>query len=77
MSTVESVSLPLLPAGDQTDVSVEMLSPAELGIYQSRWVCTSPAGVPFGGGIQEFIRVFLWANFSFNGYRSHLVYYNG
>lgn len=39
---------PLAP-GKEVNVSIEMVSPAEKGIYQSRWQLNTSSGIPFGG----------------------------
>ncbi|VDN19409.1 unnamed protein product [Gongylonema pulchrum] len=39
---------PLAP-GWEIDISIEMVSPAEKGIYQSRWQLNTESGIPFGG----------------------------
>lgn len=41
--------------GDEGDVSVEMISPNERGIYQSRWQMNTPQGMPFGGTINTLL----------------------
>ncbi|VDN03395.1 unnamed protein product [Thelazia callipaeda] len=38
-----------LPPGKEINVSIEMVSPAANGIYQSRWQLNTSSGIPFGG----------------------------
>ncbi|MFH4979385.1 hypothetical protein AB6A40_006094 [Gnathostoma spinigerum] len=47
---------PLAP-GEEVNVSVEMISPAEKGIYQSRWQLNTSSGIPFGESIWCIITV--------------------
>lgn len=43
------MSVAALGAGECTDVSVEMLSPAEPGLYSSKWRMSTTQGNFFGG----------------------------
>ncbi|TMS36657.1 hypothetical protein L596_003767 [Steinernema carpocapsae] len=43
--------VPSLQAFEMGDISVEMVSPAAKGIYQSRWQLNTVAGIPFGESI--------------------------
>uniref|UniRef100_A0A1I8A3I7 N_BRCA1_IG domain-containing protein n=1 Tax=Steinernema glaseri TaxID=37863 RepID=A0A1I8A3I7_9BILA len=49
--------VPSLQARQMGDVSVEMVSPPEKGIYQSRWQLNTAAGIPFGESIWCIIMV--------------------
>uniref|UniRef100_A0A0M3HRS2 N_BRCA1_IG domain-containing protein n=2 Tax=Ascaris TaxID=6251 RepID=A0A0M3HRS2_ASCLU len=46
-----------LRAGEEGNVSVEMMSPAMRGIYQSRWQLNTSSGIPFGESIWCIITV--------------------
>jgi next-to-BRCA1 protein 1 len=48
LSKVGAVSVPALPAGEEVDVAVEMVAPAEAGHYVSNWRLTGPRGYKFG-----------------------------
>ena len=39
----------VLEAGAVTDVSVDMASPCNTGIYQGQWRMQTPTGLYFGG----------------------------
>ena len=38
-----------LQPGAVTDVSVDMVSPSAIGIFQGQWRMTTPTGLYFGG----------------------------
>ncbi|VDK47038.1 unnamed protein product [Anisakis simplex] len=46
-----------LRAGEEGNVSVDMMSPAAKGIYQSRWQLNTSNGIPFGESIWCIITV--------------------
>jgi len=48
MAKVGAVSVPALPAGEEVDIAVEMVAPAEPGHYISHWRLSSPRGHKFG-----------------------------
>ncbi|VDO34382.1 unnamed protein product [Onchocerca flexuosa] len=54
--TTRSWIQPLAP-GKEINVSIEMVSPAERGIYQSRWQLNTSSGIPFGESIWCIIAV--------------------
>lgn len=43
------VSVPALNAGEVTDISVNMNSPPDPGMYESKWRMVNPSGSYFGG----------------------------
>ena len=43
------VSIPTLNPGEVTDISVNMSSPPEPGMYESKWRMVNPSGSYFGG----------------------------
>lgn len=45
------VLAPTLNPGETTDISVDMKSPAEPGMYESMWRMVTPSGSYFGGNI--------------------------
>lgn len=49
MTPCEAVDVPCVVPGGEADISVDMVSPSEPGIYQSRWQLNSPQRVPIGG----------------------------
>ncbi|KAK4323865.1 hypothetical protein Pmani_005502 [Petrolisthes manimaculis] len=51
------VSVSPLAAGQVADVSVEMVSPAETGLYSSKWRMTTPQGNFFGDNIWVIVQV--------------------
>lgn len=55
MCHTERVVVEALNPGDNTDVSVEMLSPQKSGIYQGQWKMCTATGNVFGGNISEMI----------------------
>jgi hypothetical protein len=51
MSAPASIPMPReVPAGETVDISVELVSPAEAGIYQSLWKLRNDKGQTFGVG---------------------------
>jgi hypothetical protein len=48
LAKVGSVAVPALGAGEEADVSVEMVAPAEAGRFVSNWRLTGPRGYKFG-----------------------------
>lgn len=54
LADVDHVDVEALKAGEMTDVSLAMTSPAKQGVYQSRWRLFTGAGLPFGGNIFKF-----------------------
>uniref|UniRef100_A0A1I8EPU2 N_BRCA1_IG domain-containing protein n=2 Tax=Wuchereria bancrofti TaxID=6293 RepID=A0A1I8EPU2_WUCBA len=54
--TTRSWIQPLAP-GKEANVSIEMVSPLERGIYQSRWQLNTNSGIPFGESIWCIITV--------------------
>lgn len=57
LSDVQSVSVPALPAGEEVDVAVNMVSPADAGHYVSNWRLTGPRGYKFGHRVWADITV--------------------
>ncbi|CAJ0947041.1 unnamed protein product, partial [Mesorhabditis belari] len=57
MTPCEVVDVPCVVPGGEADVSVEMVSPSDPGIYQSRWQLNSPQRVPIGESIWCIISV--------------------
>jgi len=55
--TPDSVNVPPLNPGCQTEVSINMASPATSGLYQSRWTLVTSRGAPFGDSIWCIIPV--------------------
>uniref|UniRef100_A0A0N5AEY4 N_BRCA1_IG domain-containing protein n=1 Tax=Syphacia muris TaxID=451379 RepID=A0A0N5AEY4_9BILA len=58
-SVLKSSVQPLGP-GEEGNISVEMMSPAKKGIYQSRWQLNTSLGIPFGESIWCIITVDDW-----------------
>lgn len=52
-----SISVPALAAGASSNFSVQMTSPAEVGIYESQWRIATPNGVFFGDPIWSIVNV--------------------
>merc|ERR1712037_444483 len=52
-----SVEVPELQAGETTQVSVNMMSPEETGLYESRWSLVTERGAHFGDTIWCIIPV--------------------
>lgn len=48
MAKVGTVTVPALPAGEEVDIAVEMVAPAEPGHYVSHWRLSSLRGYKFG-----------------------------
>lgn len=46
---VERVPVAPLPPGTCTEISLQMTSPAQPGVYQSKWRMITPTGSYFGG----------------------------
>nr|XP_039273589.1 protein ILRUN-like isoform X2 [Styela clava] len=57
MGTIDSVSVPTVPAGQTTDISINLRSPVEPGVYQGRWRMYNTTGTPFGDIIWVIISV--------------------
>lgn len=57
MGTIDSVSVPTIAAGQSTDISVDLRSPTDPGIYQGRWRMYNSMGTPFGDIIWVIISV--------------------
>lgn len=57
LATSATVPVPALPAGEEVDIAVEMVSPAEPGHYVSNWRLSSPRGYKFGHRIWADINV--------------------
>ncbi|CAJ0564977.1 unnamed protein product, partial [Mesorhabditis spiculigera] len=57
MCLLDCVEVPPLAPNGELDVSVDMLSPNEPGIYQSRWQLNSPQKIPIGESIWCIIAV--------------------
>lgn len=51
------VAVQAIPAGETSDVSIEMLSPAETGIYSSKWRMCTATGNYFGDTIWVIVQV--------------------
>ena len=47
--TIDRVMVDALQPGEQMNISINMTSPAGLGIHQGQWRMQSPAGMYFGG----------------------------
>jgi hypothetical protein len=56
-TTQDSVPMPPLAAGDATDVSVDMKSPSEPGIFQGKWRMATADGDYFGDVIWVILSV--------------------
>lgn len=54
LSDVSRLWVASLKPDEEGDISVEMISPADKGIYQSRWQLNTMAGIPFGGDFSLF-----------------------
>ena len=52
-----SISVPALAAGASSNFSVQMTSPAEVGIYEQQWRIATPNGVFFGDPIWSIVNV--------------------
>jgi next-to-BRCA1 protein 1 len=48
LSAIEYVSVPAVNAGDEIDISVDMVSPSRAGRYIGYWRLSSPDGTRFG-----------------------------
>ena len=49
MSGPSSISLPSLQPGEETSVTVQLVSPSAPGLYQSHWRACTVNGSVFGG----------------------------
>ena len=49
MSGPSSISLPSLQPGEETSVTVQLVSPSAPGLYQSHWRACTMNGSVFGG----------------------------
>lgn len=58
LAGTDMVLVPCVGPNQEGDVSVEMMSPGEGGIYQSRWQLNTPSGVPFGGQFSSIFPMF-------------------
>lgn len=56
---VERVPVAPLPPGTSTEISLQMTSPAQPGVYQSKWRMITPSGSYFGG-IYLFLHTLSW-----------------
>ncbi|KAL3842326.1 hypothetical protein ACJMK2_020354 [Sinanodonta woodiana] len=57
LSNTDRVIVDMIPPGEETNVSVEMQSPASPGVYQSQWRMNTPTGLFFGDPIWVIITV--------------------
>ncbi|VDN51592.1 unnamed protein product [Dracunculus medinensis] len=57
LSDVSRLWVASLKPDEEGDISVEMISPADKGIYQSRWQLNTMAGIPFGESIWCIVTV--------------------
>ena len=49
MGAQERIMVDSISPGQYTDISVNMVSPDQTGIYQSQWRMSTPTGLFFGG----------------------------
>lgn len=57
LSAPESVLVPIVPAGEEVDISVSMVAPSVPGRYVSYWRLCAPEGVRFGHRVWVDIQV--------------------
>jgi len=51
------IPVPPLPAMAQTDVSVELMSPGQTGLYSTKWSLVTSRGAHFGEPIWSIVQV--------------------
>lgn len=49
MTANDAFLVDALEPGQVCDLSIEMLSPGQPGIYEGQWRMTTPSGMAFGG----------------------------